>query len=251
MNFIKCTVPYIKNVSNESFISDSGHVPIFCNKNLFRNLMKLNLTYLVQTFNITFYWSVHDLGDETCRKMDLASPVCIHFMHQVQRKHYHHKKHCFSTLVPSFLVCEAKWAGCSINSVTPMYNDSWHFWLILFFLCLSPPPPPTHPPKCSFHLAFGYIMFFLSPSLYSSWRHRPPLLVGGFKTFFWQLVRLLGWRVGLPQGLYLHRTTQCRKMRTNIRTSSGIWTHDPSVQVVKTHASDCAAIVINRYIMLG
>jgi hypothetical protein len=46
------------------------------------------------------------------------------------------------------------------------------------------------------------------------------------------------WRggVNLTLGLHLHRSAQHRKTRTPIHASSGIRTHDPSVQVVKTHA---------------
>jgi hypothetical protein len=41
--------------------------------------------------------------------------------------------------------------------------------------------------------------------------------------------------------LYLHRTAQQRKTKTNIYTLSGIRTHDISVQAIKAYASDCAA----------
>jgi hypothetical protein len=45
------------------------------------------------------------------------------------------------------------------------------------------------------------------------------------------------------QGLYLHRTTQHRKTRTNIHALSWIRTHDFSNQQAKTHASDRTATV--------
>jgi hypothetical protein len=48
------------------------------------------------------------------------------------------------------------------------------------------------------------------------------------------------------QGLYLHRTTQHRKTRTNIHALSGIRTHDPSNQPVETHASDRTATAIGN-----
>jgi hypothetical protein len=54
------------------------------------------------------------------------------------------------------------------------------------------------------------------------------------KLFFWNLwiyrhsVGLLGRGIGPTQGLYLHRTTQHRKTRTNIHASSGYRTHDLS-----------------------
>jgi hypothetical protein len=48
-----------------------------------------------------------------------------------------------------------------------------------------------------------------------------------------QLVWLLGRGIGPTQGLYLHRTTQHRKMPTHIRTSSRIRTHHPSVRAAE------------------
>jgi len=47
------------------------------------------------------------------------------------------------------------------------------------------------------------------------------------------LLGLLGWGISLTRCLYLHRTIQHRKTQTHIHASSGIWTHDPSVQTVK------------------
>jgi hypothetical protein len=41
------------------------------------------------------------------------------------------------------------------------------------------------------------------------------------------MVGLLGRVISSLQGLYLHRTTQHRKTRTNIHALSGIWTRDP------------------------
>jgi hypothetical protein len=57
------------------------------------------------------------------------------------------------------------------------------------------------------------------------------------------MVGLLGRVISPSQGLYLHRTTQHRKTRTNIRALSEIRTHDPSNQPAKTHASDRTATV--------
>jgi hypothetical protein len=48
------------------------------------------------------------------------------------------------------------------------------------------------------------------------------------------MVGLLGRVVSPSQGLYLHRTTQHRKTRTNIHALSGIGTHDPSNLQAKT-----------------
>jgi hypothetical protein len=52
-----------------------------------------------------------------------------------------------------------------------------------------------------------------------------------------QLVGLLGRGIGPTQGLYLHRTTQHRKMRRHIHASSGIRTHDPSVRAAEDSTS--------------
>jgi hypothetical protein len=57
------------------------------------------------------------------------------------------------------------------------------------------------------------------------------------------MVALLGRVISPSEGLYLHRTTQHRKTRTNIHALSGIRTHDPSNQLAKTHASDRTATV--------
>jgi hypothetical protein len=64
-----------------------------------------------------------------------------------------------------------------------------------------------------------------------------------FLELFRHTVGLLGRVINPSQGLYLHRTTQHRKTRTNIHALSGIRTHDPSNQPAKTHASDCTATV--------
>jgi hypothetical protein len=58
------------------------------------------------------------------------------------------------------------------------------------------------------------------------------------------MVGLLGRVISPSQGLYLHRTTQHKKTRTNIHVLSGIRTHhDPSNLPAKTHASDRTATV--------
>jgi hypothetical protein len=67
-----------------------------------------------------------------------------------------------------------------------------------------------------------------------------------FLELFRQTVGLLGRVISPSQGLYLHRTTQHRKTRTNIHALSGIRTHDPSKQPAKTHASDRTATVIGK-----
>jgi hypothetical protein len=67
-----------------------------------------------------------------------------------------------------------------------------------------------------------------------------------FLELFRHMVGLLGRVISPSQGLYLHRTTQHRKTRTNIHALSGIRTHDPSNQPVKTHASDRTATVTGK-----
>jgi hypothetical protein len=64
-----------------------------------------------------------------------------------------------------------------------------------------------------------------------------------FLELFRHMVALLGRVISPLQGLYLHRTTQHRKTRTNIHALSGIRTYDPSNQPAKTHASDRTATV--------
>jgi hypothetical protein len=64
-----------------------------------------------------------------------------------------------------------------------------------------------------------------------------------FLELFRHMVGLLGRVISPSQDLYLHRTTQHRKTRTNIHAFSGIRTHDPSNQPAKTHASDRTATV--------
>jgi hypothetical protein len=68
-----------------------------------------------------------------------------------------------------------------------------------------------------------------------------------FLELFRHMVGLLGLVISPSQGLYLHRTKQHRKTRTNIHVLSGIRTHDPSNQPAKTHASDRTATVTGIY----
>jgi hypothetical protein len=69
---------------------------------------------------------------------------------------------------------------------------------------------------------------------------------GRFLMLFRHMVGLLGRVISPSQGLYLHRTTQYRKTRTNIHALSGIQTHDPSNQPAKTHAADRKATVTGK-----
>jgi hypothetical protein len=71
-----------------------------------------------------------------------------------------------------------------------------------------------------------------------------------FLELFRHMVGLLGRVISPSHGLYLHRTTQHRKTRTNIHAKSGIRTHDPSNQLAKTHASDRTASVTGPHFTL-
>jgi hypothetical protein len=62
------------------------------------------------------------------------------------------------------------------------------------------------------------------------------------------MVGLLGRVISPSQGLYLHRTTQHRKTRTNIHALSGIRTHYLRNQPAKTHASDRTATVTGHFL---
>jgi hypothetical protein len=66
---------------------------------------------------------------------------------------------------------------------------------------------------------------------------------------------LLGRGVGPSQDLYLHRTPQHIKMRTNVHALSGPRTHDPSTQSGKTHGlrprSHCVVRHNNRLCSAG
>jgi hypothetical protein len=68
---------------------------------------------------------------------------------------------------------------------------------------------------------------FLWP--YSPWRTLAASHIRGFLSCL-QMVGFLGLVISSSQGLYLHRTTQHRRTRTNIYALSGIRTHDPSNQ---------------------
>jgi hypothetical protein len=83
---------------------------------------------------------------------------------------------------------------------------------------------------------------YLSLWLYSPWRTLAASHMR-FIELFRQMVGLPGRVISPSQGLYLHRTTQHRKTRTDIHVLSGIRTHDPSNQPTKTHASDRTATV--------
>jgi hypothetical protein len=69
------------------------------------------------------------------------------------------------------------------------------------------------------------------------------LTYGMFLKLFRYFVGLIGQGISPSQGLYLHRTTQHRKTRTDIHALSGIRTHDSSIRAIKTHAPDRAATV--------
>jgi hypothetical protein len=60
---------------------------------------------------------------------------------------------------------------------------------------------------------------------------------------FKHLVGLLGQGISPTWGLYLHRTAQHRKTRTNIHASNDVRTHNPNFRAIKAHALDRAATV--------
>jgi hypothetical protein len=91
-----------------------------------------------------------------------------------------------------------------------------------------------------------YVYTFFHVAL-QSFRTMAASRIGGFLNYFRHMVGLLGRVISPSHGLYLHRTTQHRKTRTNIHASSGIRTHDLSNQLAKTHASDRTATVTGMY----
>jgi hypothetical protein len=86
------------------------------------------------------------------------------------------------------------------------------------------------------------IYFFLSVAL-QSLKDLGRLTYRRFLELFRHMVGLLGRVISPSQGLYLHRTTQHRKTRTNNHAFNGIRTHDPSNQPAKTYVSDRTATV--------
>jgi hypothetical protein len=94
------------------------------------------------------------------------------------------------------------------------------------------------------------IHFFFSMAL-QSLKDIGRLTYRRFLELFRHMVGLLGRVISPSQGLYLHRTTQHRKTRTNIHALSGIRTHNPSNQPVKTHASDRTATVTSAVDILA
>jgi hypothetical protein len=88
-------------------------------------------------------------------------------------------------------------------------------------------------------------------TLFFLWLYSPLLDLGRltyrrFLELFRHMVGLLGRVVSPSQGLYLYRTTQHRKTRTNIHALSEIRNHDPSNQPAKTHASDRTTTVTGK-----
>jgi hypothetical protein len=88
--------------------------------------------------------------------------------------------------------------------------------------------------------------FPLSPVALQSLKDLGRLTYRRFLELFRHMVGLLGWVISPSQGLYLHRTTQHKKTRTNIHALTKIRTHDPSNQPAKTHASDRRATVTGK-----
>jgi hypothetical protein len=92
-------------------------------------------------------------------------------------------------------------------------------------------------------LSLAFVRIFFSPVSLQSLKDLGRLTYRQFLELFRHMVGLLGRVMSPSQGLYLHRTTQHRKTRTNIHALSGIRTHDPSNQPAKTLASDRTAAV--------
>jgi hypothetical protein len=88
---------------------------------------------------------------------------------------------------------------------------------------------------------------FFSPVALQSLKDLGRLRYSRFLQLFIHMVGLLGRVISPSQSLYLHRTTQYRKTRTNIHSLSGIRTHDPSNQPAKIHVSDRTATVTGKY----
>jgi hypothetical protein len=80
------------------------------------------------------------------------------------------------------------------------------------------------------------IQLFFFPVALQSLKDPGRLTYRRFLELFRHMVGLLRRVISPSQGLYLHRTTQHRKMRKNIHALRGIRTHDPSNQPAKTHA---------------
>jgi hypothetical protein len=99
----------------------------------------------------------------------------------------------------------------------------------------------SRPITSNFFFSCGSTVLFLDPG---------HLTYRRFLELLRHMVVLLGRVISPSQGLYLHRTTQHRKTRTNIHTLSGIRTHDPSNQPGKIHASDRMATVTGNYSQL-
>jgi hypothetical protein len=94
------------------------------------------------------------------------------------------------------------------------------------------------------YLVIIYYSHFFPPVALQSLKDLGRLTHRRFLELFRHMVGLLGRVISPPQSLYLQRTTQHRKTRTNIHTLGGIQTHDPNNQQTKTHTSDRTATVI-------
>jgi hypothetical protein len=95
------------------------------------------------------------------------------------------------------------------------------------------------------HIHFQYLHLLIHWLLQFSFGPSP-LLIFWFPNLFRHMVGLLGRVISSSQGLYLHRTTQHRKTRTNIHTLSGIRS---SVRAIKALASVRAATGSAIYVL--
>jgi hypothetical protein len=104
-------------------------------------------------------------------------------------------------------------------------------------------------PKIKYRFRVATLLLCSFPVAPHSLKDAGRLTYRRFLDLFRHMVGLLGRVISPSQGLYLHRTTQHRKTRTNIHVLSGIRTHDTSNQPAKTHASDRTATVTGRPIV--
>jgi hypothetical protein len=125
----------------------------------------------------------------------------------------------------NFLMAKGERINSGVRTTTydvfiwSLLSWSWqagHIMMIKYFMLWKNPCP-----------RIAYIFYYFINSDYALW----PVPIRNL--FLDILVRFLRREISPTQGLYLHRTTQHRKTRTQIPASSGFRTHNPSVQAVK------------------
>jgi hypothetical protein len=136
------------------------------------------------------------------------------------------------------IISKTEYITCCLSLI---YSTSSIFLQFILYKSL-------HAPTLKILLHFNFSSFFLSVAL-QSLKDLGRLTYRRFLELFRHTVGLLGRVISPSQGLYLYRTTQHRKPRTNIHALSGIRTHDPRNQPVKTHASDRTATVTGQLLL--